>query len=158
MDWDIVQAVFTGLTAIGMFVLALQKQRVERPLIEAQTSAAAMTSIERQVAAMAAARNEQDLIIARQNTQLADMRTTIEISKNAHEKEVAALRTEMGAKIDLLNKEIVDLKALLADSRKETTEAKEETVKAEAKKDAAPPESTVPLPFPVTIVPPEPLP
>lgn len=166
MDWDIVIGV---LTMVGVFVLALQKQRVERPLVEAQTSAATMTSINGQVTALVAARGEQDLIIARQNTQLADMRTTIETSKYAHERELAALRAETEAKlaaqaaswqqqltdanttIGTLTKRITDLEALLKDSRKETAEAKEES--ADKTDPIKSPEPTVPLPFPVTIVP-----
>lgn len=198
MDLDALQIVIGVVTAIvgvlgtiGVFVLALQKQRTERPLVEAQTEASSMAGIKSSVEVMGMAHN---LTIAQQNTEMEKLRGDMERQKNAHEQAIAVMRAEMETKlasqtlasderirklegqltdanttidtltqsfaaanttIGTLTKRITDLEALLIVANKETAKAEAKQESAEA---ATPLEPTVPLPFPVTIVPPEPSP
>lgn len=171
MDWDVIQVGIGLLSTIGIFVLALQKQRVDRPLAEAQTGAATMANVKGQVDVIVAARHEQDLIIERQNTQIEKLRGDMALSDMAHQQAMTALRAETETKlsaqqdqnnklqqqlaeanatIGTLTKRITDLEALLIVANKETVEAKQES--ADKADPVSPPALTLPSPLPITIV------
>lgn len=175
MDLETIQLGITIFIAIGMFVLALQKQRADIPLTAAQIATTKTEGLRNEFDIMERSAAQMELLVQKQNSEIERLRGEGLRQRNDSDQKLAVMRaeteaklteqgnsykklqeqlTEANATIGTLTKRITDLEALLIVAHKETAEAKQEsTDKTEAVK---PPTPEVPIPLPIIIVPSEP--